>query len=63
MAFLFSFDFDRPAVGDDQRKRVLVLRADVQEVDAEAVDGGLVLPDGEDEGVMASLGMDFFSVS
>ena len=50
-------------MGDDQRKRVLVLRADVQEVDAEAVDGGLVLPDGEDEGVMASLGMDLFSVS
>ena len=54
MAFLFSFDCDSPdqgsaksrtgpAVGDDQRQRVLVLRADVQDVDAEAVDGGLVL--------------------
>jgi hypothetical protein len=32
-----------PAVGDEQRQRVLVLRADVQEVDAEAVDAGLVL--------------------
>ena len=32
-----------PAVGDDQRQRVLVLRADVQEVDVEAVDGCLIL--------------------
>jgi hypothetical protein len=30
-------------VGDEQRQRVFVLRADVQEVDAEAVDAGLVL--------------------
>ena len=33
----------RPAVGDDQRQRVRVRRADVQEVDAEAVDRGLEL--------------------
>ena len=32
-----------PALGDDQRQRVLVLRADVQEVDVEAVDGCLIL--------------------
>jgi hypothetical protein len=30
-------------MGDDQRQRVLVLRADMQEMDVEAVDGGLVL--------------------
>jgi hypothetical protein len=29
-----------PAVGDDQRERVLMLRADVDEVDVEAVDLG-----------------------
>ena len=30
----------RPAVGDDDRQRVLVLRADVDEVDVEPVDLG-----------------------
>src|SRR5260370_7935313 len=32
-----------PAVSDDQRQGILVLRADMQEMDVEAVDGGLVL--------------------
>ena len=36
-------DRARPAMGDDQRQGVLVFRAHVQEMDVEAVDGGLLL--------------------
>jgi hypothetical protein len=46
------YDRSRPAMGEDERQRVVVGRADVQEVDPEAVDRGTELR----QGVQAPLG-------